>query len=228
MTIIIKNWADNFEKADNRRLKSFSWVAVPTKMDGKKFRRLSKMKSGAEIFGVFILLLELAGKMPEKGVLKDSDGDLKCEDMELMTGFPSKCFENAIPVLCSDDIGWLSDDTGATLGWHSGGTQPTVQDTTLQYKTEHTDIVRHLNEVTGQHYKANSAKTIELINARLKEGFTVEDFKKVISKKHKNWKTTEFEKFLRPMTLFGTKFEGYLNEKAELTFEQKAEARFGS
>jgi hypothetical protein len=135
MTIIIKDWAEHFEKADNRRLKVFSWVAVPTKMDGKKFRRLSKIKNGMEVFGAFILLLELAGKMPEKGVLRDSDGDLQYSDMELMTGFPAKQFENAILILLSEEIGWLSDDTRATLGQHSGDTQPTVQYSTVQDKT---------------------------------------------------------------------------------------------
>ena len=50
------------------------------------------------------------------------------------------------------------------------------------------------------------------INARLKEGFTVEDFKTVIDKKVDEWKGTELEQYLRPDTLFGTKFESYLNQ----------------
>ena len=54
--------------------------------------------------------------------------------------------------------------------------------------------------------------TQSFISARLKEGFTVEDFKKVIDVKAKSWVGTDFEKYLRPTTLFGTKFENYLNE----------------
>lgn len=50
------------------------------------------------------------------------------------------------------------------------------------------------------------------INARLNEKYTVDDFKKVIDKKCNEWIGTEYEKFLRPETLFGSKFEGYLNQ----------------
>nr|DAU26638.1 MAG TPA: Dna polymerase B [Caudoviricetes sp.] len=74
-------------------------------------------------------------------------------------------------------------------------------------------IVQFLNEKTGSHYRASSAKTKKLIHARLKEGFTVDDFEKVIVKKCKDWKAdTKMAKYLRPETLFGTKFESYLNE----------------
>ena len=75
-------------------------------------------------------------------------------------------------------------------------------------------IVSYLNEMCGTSYRANTRKTIDLIRARMNEGFTVEDFKTVIYKKAKQWKDDEkMVKFLRPVTLFGTKFESYLNEK---------------
>lgn len=76
-------------------------------------------------------------------------------------------------------------------------------------------VVDYLNIQTGQHYKPNTPKTKTLINARLNEGFTLEDFKKVIDKKTLEWQNTKMEKYLRPETLFGTKFEGYLNQKEE-------------
>lgn len=74
-------------------------------------------------------------------------------------------------------------------------------------------IVEYLNKKANTNYKSNNAKTKELINARMSEGFTVSDFEKVIDNKIADWKNTEWEKFIRPLTLFGTKFEGYLNEK---------------
>ena len=49
------------------------------------------------------------------------------------------------------------------------------------------------------------------IKARLSEGFTIEDFKTVIDKKCAEWLGTDYEQYLRPQTLFGTKFESYLN-----------------
>ena len=75
------------------------------------------------------------------------------------------------------------------------------------------EIIFYLNEKTGKHYKVKTPKTVRLIRARLKEGFTVEDFKAVIEKKCDDWLGNEkMERYLRPETLFGTKFEGYLNE----------------
>jgi len=70
-----------------------------------------------------------------------------------------------------------------------------------------------LNDKCSTKYKYSSDKTKGLINTRFKDGFTVEDFKIVIDKKSKQWLDTEHGKYLRPETLFGTKFESYLNEQ---------------
>ena len=77
------------------------------------------------------------------------------------------------------------------------------------YKT----IVSYLNEKAGTNYRHTTAKTRTAIHARLAEGFTVDDFKTVVDKKCADWIGSEYEKYLRPETLFGTKFEGYLNAK---------------
>lgn len=70
----------------------------------------------------------------------------------------------------------------------------------------------YLNQKTNSKFKFVEAST-RLINARLKEGFTVDDFKKVIDVKTTQWKNDpNMSKYLRPTTLFGTKFESYLNE----------------
>lgn len=74
------------------------------------------------------------------------------------------------------------------------------------------NIISFLNSTTGSKYKASTDKTCRLIAARLAEGFTVDDFKAVISKKAKEWQGTDMAQYLRPETLFGTKFEGYLNQ----------------
>ena len=75
------------------------------------------------------------------------------------------------------------------------------------------DIVEYLNEKAGTNYRYTSEKTKTLIRARMNEKYTVEDFYTVIDKKTDEWKNTEQEKYLRPETLFGTKFESYLNQK---------------
>lgn len=78
-------------------------------------------------------------------------------------------------------------------------------------------VIDELNAVCGTNYKSTSQVTRRLIDARLKEGFTEDDFFVVIAKKASMWKGTKFEQYLRPQTLFGTKFESYLNEKVRST-----------
>lgn len=73
-------------------------------------------------------------------------------------------------------------------------------------------IVKYLNENCGTSYKADSPETKSYINRCLNEGYTEEDFLLVIAKKTKEWKGTEYEKFLTPHILFGKKFESYLNQ----------------
>ena len=77
------------------------------------------------------------------------------------------------------------------------------------------EIVDYLNSSCGFHYKTTTDKTRRLIRARMHEGFTVDDFKIVIDKKKDEWSGTEQEKYLRPETLFGTKFESYLNQTGD-------------
>ena len=86
-------------------------------------------------------------------------------------------------------------------------TQPKAPDPTE-------DIVAHLNQRAGTHYRATTANTRKLIKARLKEGFTVDEFKLVIDKKCADWlNNRDMVQYLRPETLFGNKFESYLNAK---------------
>lgn len=75
------------------------------------------------------------------------------------------------------------------------------------------EIIDYLNLKTSKSYKHSTSKTKSLIKARWNEGFRVDDFKKVIDNKCFEWiGNPGMAKYLRPETLFGTKFEGYLNE----------------
>lgn len=73
-------------------------------------------------------------------------------------------------------------------------------------------VVEYLNSVTGKNYRANTPETVKLITARLNDGYTVDDMKKVIEHRWKMWRGTDMEQYMRPNTLFRpSKFEGYLN-----------------
>ena len=76
------------------------------------------------------------------------------------------------------------------------------------------EIISYLNQKARTNYKPTTKATQKHINARLNEGYTVEDFKKVIDTKCSEWLNTDYSKYLRPETLFGNKFESYLNTSA--------------
>ena len=77
---------------------------------------------------------------------------------------------------------------------------------------DYTSVIDYLNEVTGSNYRNGSSHQTH-IRARYKEGYTLEDFKQVIDIKSAEWKNDkEYSKYLTPSTLFGNKFDTYLNQ----------------
>ena len=92
-----------------------------------------------------------------------------------------------------------------------------------QYLADIKKIVDYLNEKTGKQFRASASETYRPIMARLKEGYKIEDFKKVIDIKCLEWLNNEtMNVYLRPQTLFGSKFQSYLNQKQP----EKAEASY--
>lgn len=80
------------------------------------------------------------------------------------------------------------------------------------------EVIDYLNQKTGKNFKHTSKVTQRHIRARFAEGFTVNDFKQVIDKKCSDWlRDQKMKEYLRPETLFGTKFESYLNSKTTAT-----------
>jgi uncharacterized phage protein (TIGR02220 family) len=77
----------------------------------------------------------------------------------------------------------------------------------------YSEIITYLNQKTLSGYQHTTKSYTNLIDARLKDGFSLQDFVTVIDKKTEEWMGTDFEKFLRPETLFGNKFQTYLNQK---------------
>jgi len=75
------------------------------------------------------------------------------------------------------------------------------------------EIILYLNAKADRKYSVTGKETLAKIKARRKDGFVLADFKKVIDIKTKEWLNTEQDKYLRPETLFGGRFEGYLNQK---------------
>lgn len=82
-------------------------------------------------------------------------------------------------------------------------------------KPPYREIVAYLNERAGTRYRHAAERTRRLIDARFREGFGEDDFRAVIDNRVAAWLGDEdMAQYLRPETLFGSKFEGYLNAKA--------------
>ncbi|MDK6296534.1 conserved phage C-terminal domain-containing protein [Staphylococcus caprae] len=78
------------------------------------------------------------------------------------------------------------------------------------------EVINYLNQQTGKQFRSTTKKNQSLIKARVNEGFTLDDFKKVINNMTSQWlNDNKMSKYLRPETLFGTKFEGYLNQELQ-------------
>lgn len=95
----------------------------------------------------------------------------------------------------------------------------------------HIEIIEYLNVKTGSKFKATTKPYIQAIRSRLKEGYTVDDFKTVIDKKCREWKGTKLEKYLTPKTLFApSHFDTYLNsnEMAAMTDTERKVAELNA
>lgn len=116
----------------------------------------------------------------------------------------------------------------------SENTKPnTIQDNTVQNSTKDIDspviaeIVDYLNEKANTSYRPSADYAKTHIRARLREGFTIDDFKTVIDGRVKAWANDpKMSEYLRPQTLFGTKFESYLNANSVKEVAKNEFARF--
>ena len=92
------------------------------------------------------------------------------------------------------------------------------------------EIISYLNLKAKKNFKVNTASHQKFIKARLKEGYVLEDFKKVVDIMVAKWKGTEYEQYLQPQTLFGNKMDNYLNQsmprKAQ-SFQSAVDERLG-
>lgn len=93
----------------------------------------------------------------------------------------------------------------------------------MSYVDVYITVINYLNSKINSKYKYTTKKNQTLIHARTQEGFNIDDFKTVIDKKAAEWMGTDMEKYLRPETLFGTKFESYLNQNIKPNTESNTD-----
>lgn len=141
--LCIPKWDKTFENAQSRRINGpLNWVAMPTDQQSREYKRIIRSESGPSVFGAWCAIVELAARMPERGVLCDSDGPLDAEDIADETDFPVEIITHAISILTARRINWLREKDTDGSGAHSESTPsidnesvPTVHNITGQNRT---------------------------------------------------------------------------------------------
>ena len=104
----IRDWNEHFEVSQTRKVENVRWVPVPVRHDGLRFRRLMAMPAGLEVFGAWVLILQVAGKCKVRGTLATDSGEpLTASDLAAMTGTTEKQMKQALQVLTSSPIKWV-------------------------------------------------------------------------------------------------------------------------
>lgn len=122
------------------------------------------------------------------------------------------------------------DEESKGCGFKSTTNNPSTKDSStkinknLLLEKNAFEIIEYLNLKTGKNFRSSTKITIRLIKARLSEGFTIEDFKTVIDNMKYKWTGTKFQQYLVPTTLFGNKFETYLNQERKP--EKESDGKF--
>lgn len=137
-----------------------------------------------------------------------------------------RCVQNE-QTMCADRTdGCVQNEQTYTRDYQKSTTENNVSEekpSKVVWTDETNHIIDYLNKRTGKKYSAKTKKTAQLIHKLLDNGFTIEDFERVIDIKCKQWLNNEkMNQYLRPRTLFSEKFEDYLNEAPARTKQQGA------
>lgn len=136
---------------------------------------------------------------------------------EEIEGMSKRIAQNEQTSCSKRAIGTAHNEQPNTIDYTETSSE-TIKDT-MSSSDEHdhipySEIVEYLNEKTNSQFRSTTKKTQTVIKARYNEGYVIGDFKKVIDVKTADWlNNSKMNMYLRPETLFGTRFEGYLNQK---------------
>ena len=127
-----------------------------------------------------------------------------------------RCVQNEQSMCSNRTDGCVQNEQTNTRDYQESTTEnnvPEEKPLKVVWTEETNHIIDYLNKRTGKKYSVKTKKTAQLVHKLLDNGFTVEDFERVIDIKCKQWLNNEkMNQYLRPRTLFSEKFEDYLNE----------------
>jgi len=100
----IRDWDNLYENSETKKYQNLKWLPLSNNHDNLIFRKIIMLENAAEIFTAWILLLQLASKMPKRGILETDQGPLTAKDCQLLTNFPERSFEKAFNLLSSREF----------------------------------------------------------------------------------------------------------------------------
>lgn len=162
-------------------------------------------------------------------IYKEKDGTLLIEDISNMVGSESgnkEAIKKRIYRAKQKELEMKRQTKGQVGDKMSDRDRDRDKSIEIEYRVKSIDTIReivdYLNMKTGKNFRHQTKNTRTKINARLNEGFNIDDFKTVIDKQTNKWLDDQkMNDYLRPETLFGTKFEGYLN--SSVSYDKKSE-----
>lgn len=130
--------------------------------------------------------------------------------------------QGGIDAIINRGIDAIVKDNTTSINTTSTNTTSTNDTST---NCDYNAVILYLNDKANKKFR-NAESNNKFIRARCNEGYTLENFKQVIDTKTKEWLNTDMNKYLQPSTLFGNKFDQYLNQEKQGEDENEIE-RFG-
>ena len=215
-TISIVNW-DKFQHYKDRNP---PWIKLyHSLLDNYEFSCLQDDSKLLQIF-LYLLACRKSNKIPydlewirQKTMLKKPIKKESIEELQRYGFITINRHDSKVIALCKQDAIPERETERETDILSCKPTRPQIP-----YK----EIISYLNKKTASNYKPNTDVTKRSIKARWNEGFRLDDFKRVIDNKTEQWATDpKMVPYLRPVTLFSTKFESYLNERQAMEPEKE-------
>ena len=104
----VRRWIEHFETPESlKRKRCGSWVAMPNKQDGRGYKRIMDEADGRSIYGTWCAVVQMASKMPVRGLLADLDGPLSPEDIATKVLATTEEVDRMIAIVSEPRIDWI-------------------------------------------------------------------------------------------------------------------------
>lgn len=209
----------------------YKWIKITTDFSNdEKIQIIEALPNGDTLIVIWVKMLCLAGKLCDGGAFTINGKPLTADNLAVILHRPVELVKEAINTFIQYGmIEWnKNDNVFAVKNWNKHQSMEDVarernRQRQAAYRQRHNvtnnvtaheacrAVISYLNiKLGGADFSPDQEDTVRLIADRMKEGYTVADMQKVVDSKCDEWIGTEFAKYLRPSTLFGKRFEGYL------------------